>query len=353
MARYLYGEQGARIRKLIYGVSALLVIFLVLVYILNRRSASTADVAVETKQASQTDEDKAVAAAPPASPTLGPAERQEGGQESMSLPVLSQVPTEAVSVQNQQAAELIAEAMAMLNSQPAKIIEARDRLNETLPMSLSAEQRILVKQKLSELADKWLFTRTVFPQDALCGTYEVSPGDLLSTIGRRYKVPYEILMEINNIAKPELLQAGQTIKVINGPFHARVYRSTFTMDLYLQNTYVRSFSVGLGQPGMETPVGLWVVKADGKLIQPTWTDPISGKTYQAENPDYPLGSRWIGLEGVSGQAQGRTGFAIHGTKSPEQIGTAGSQGCVRLHNGDAILVYNLLTPTYSQVEIVE
>jgi LysM repeat protein len=351
MARFLYGEQGARMRKLMYGVSALLVIFLVLVYILNRRSASTDEVAVETKQASQTDdEDKAVAAAP--------AEVAAVKQEPLALPVLSQVPTApqgagAVSVQNQQAAELIAEATAMLSAQPAKIIEARDRLNETLPMPLSAEQRTFVKQKLSELADKWLFSRTVFPQDALCSTYEVAPGDLLSSIGRRYKVPYEILMELNNIARPELLQAGQTIKVLNGPFHARVCRSTFTMDLYLQNTYVRSFSVGLGQPGMETPAGLWVVKADGKLIKPTWTDPVSGKTYQAGDPDYPLGSRWIGLEGVSGQAQGRTGFAIHGTKSPEQIGTAGSQGCIRLHNGDAILIYNVLTPTYSQVEIVE
>jgi len=116
---------------------------------------------------------------------------------------------------------------------------------------------------------------------------------------------------------------------------------------------VRSFPVGLGKPGMETPTGFWVVKQGGKLISPTWTDPVSGKTYEAEDPDYPLGSRWIGLEGLKGGAVGRTGFAIHGTKNPEEIGTAGSQGCVRLHNGDAILVYNLLVPGHSQVEIVE
>ena len=104
---------------------------------------------------------------------------------------------------------------------------------------------------------------------------------------------------------------------------------------------------------METPTGLWAVKPAGKLITPTWTDPLSGKTYEAEDPDYPLGSRWIGLEGLKGDAVGRTGFAIHGTKNPEEIGTAGSQGCVRLHNGDVILLYNLLVPEYSRVEIVE
>ena len=218
---------------------------------------------------------------------------------------------------------------------------------------MSRQQQGVVKKQLSELADKWLFNRTIFPQDRLCGIYKVKLGDQLRTIGKMHKVPHEILLQINKITRPEALQAGETIKVINGPFHTRIYRSTFTMDLYLQNTFVRSFPVGLGRESMETPTGLWSVKPAGKLITPTWTDPITGKTYEAEDPDYPLGSRWIGLKGVKGEAKGRTGFAIHGTKVPNEIGTTTSQGCVRLHNGDAILVYNLLVPSYSRVEIVE
>jgi len=116
---------------------------------------------------------------------------------------------------------------------------------------------------------------------------------------------------------------------------------------------VRSFPVGLGQPGMETPTGFWLVKPGAKLVKPTWTDMDTGKRYEPEDPDYPLGSRWIGLLGISGGAKGRTGFAIHGTKNPSQIGTASSQGCIRLHNGDAILIYNLLMPGFSRVVIVE
>jgi len=160
-------------------------------------------------------------------------------------------------------------------------------------------------------------------------------------------------MTINHINRPESLQAGLPIKVIKGPFHTKVYRSTFTMDVYLQNTFVRSFKVGLGKSGMETPTGLWRVKTDGKLEKPIWTNPADGKTYHPEDPDYPLGSRWIALEGLSGDAKNRTGFAIHGTKEPEQIGSAGSQGCIRMHNGDAILVYNIMFPGLSQVEIVD
>jgi LysM repeat protein len=268
-------------------------------------------------------------------------------------PNLSEIAPEPTSEPNPQAAKLITEAMALLDAKPARIIDARDRLNETLPMPMSRQQRNIVKKQLSELADKWLFSRVIFPQDRLCSVYKVKAGDQLRTIGKLHKVPHEILLQINKITRPEALQAGETIKVINGPFHTRIYRSTFTMDLYLQNTFVRSFPVGLGRESMETPTGLWSVKPAGKLITPTWTDPITGKTYEAEDPDYPLGSRWIGLKGIKGEAKGRTGFAIHGTKVPEEIGTTSSQGCIRLHNGDAILLYNLLVPSYSRVEIVE
>jgi LysM repeat protein len=218
---------------------------------------------------------------------------------------------------------------------------------------MSIQQRTFVKNQLSELADKWLFNRTVLPGEELCENYRVEPGDQLRIIGEQHKVPYEILMQINNISRAENLQAGQSIKVINGPFHAKVYRSTFTMDLYLQNTFVQSFPVGLGKPGMETPTGLWRVKPGGKLEKPIWTDPISGKTYHPEDPDYPLGSRWIALEGLTGASKGRDGFAIHGTHEPEQLGTAGSQGCIRMDNGEAILVYNLLVPVFSTVEVVD
>jgi lipoprotein-anchoring transpeptidase ErfK/SrfK len=270
------------------------------------------------------------------------------------LPKIAPEPAPGPTVEpNPEAASLITEAAALLSEKPGKIVEARDKLNQALRMPMSPQQRSSVKNQLSELSNQWLFSRTVLPDDPLCESYQVRSGDLLTAIGDKYKVPYEILMTINRINRPEALQAGLPIKVIKGPFHAKVYRSTFTMDVYLQNTFVRSFRVGLGKPGMETPTGLWRAKQDGKLVKPIWTNPVDGKTYHPEDPDYPLGSRWIALEGLSGEAKNRDGFAIHGTKEPEQIGSAGSQGCIRMHNGDAILVYNMMYPGLSQVEVVD
>jgi LysM repeat protein len=301
---------------------------------------------------------------PTAQPTVA-----EQGQQAVQFPAQQQpepnvvtpaaapapvVPTAGVMDANLGVSALIAQAMALVNQQGggSRVIEARGRFNEILPMA-GGQERAFVKEQLSALADKWLFSKGVYPEDKLCTSYKVNSGDLLANIGKQHDVPYEILMQINKIDRPELLQAGAVIKVINGPFNARVYRSTFTMDLYLQNTYVKSFAVGLGKAGMETPKGRWRVKADGKLIKPIWTDPVSGRTYHPEDPDYPLGSRWIALEGIEGEAVGRTGFAIHGTKDPEQIGTPGSQGCIRLHNGDAILVYKLMMPERSIVDVVD
>ena len=281
-------------------------------------------------------------------------------EKETELPVLSEpepnlpkIAAKSIAEPNSKATNVIAEAMELINAKPARIIEARDKLNdEALPICQSSEQRAIVKKLLSGLADRWLFSRKIFPQDSLCGSYKVEPGDQLRTIGEQFKVSWEILSEINKV-RPENLPAGGIIKVIKGPFHARIHCSTFTMDLYLQNAFVRSFSVGLGMPGKETPTGLWLVKPGGKLERPRWTNPATGRTYEPDDPNYPLGSRWIGLEGLEGEAKDRDGFAIHGTKDPEEIGTAGSQGCIRMDNGDAILMYNLLMPGFSRVEVVE
>jgi len=182
----------------------------------------------------------------------------------------------------------------------------------------------------------------------------VKPGEVLENIGKKYKVPFELLMQINGIKQAKLLQAGQVIKVIKGPFHVKIYRSTFTMDLYLGNRmFIKSYKIGLGTKETETPTGRWRVKSDGKLVEPEWYDEETGKTRVAGDPEYPLGSRWIEIEGLDEHIKHRIGFAFHGTKDADSIGKRSSRGCIRLFNGDAIEVYDLLVPVHSEVRIVD
>lgn len=332
-----YGRQRRRTRTWIYTISALVLIVVVLACVYGYRSLRKNRGGTGT---TSTDTDAGKGTRPP----------------EIGLPLepnLPEIPQELVTKPNPEAAELIAKAIGFIHAKPVRIIDARDILNDALAMPMNKQQRAVVKKQLRELADEWLFSRRFFPQDKLCESYQVRPGDQLRTIGEEHKVPWEILCDINKIGRPENLRAGERIKIINGPFHARIYRSTFMMDLYLQDTFVRSFEVGLGKPGRETPTGLWVVEPGGKLVKPVWRDPDTGKVHYPEDPDYPLGSRWIRLKGLEGEAVGRTGIAFHGTKDPNLIGTAGSRGCIRLHNGDAILLYNLLEAGFSRVEIVE
>ena len=260
---------------------------------------------------------------------------------------------------------LVKEALQDKNS--GNLIAARDKLNKALT-ELNPQSLKSIKSMLTELAthvdnplyrnvrfgnNGWLFSDIHYPGDTLTNEYTVRPGETLEGIGKKFKVPYEVLMTINNIKDAKSLQAGEEIKVINGPFHAIIHRNDFTMDLYLgNNTFVKTYMIGLGSVGQETPTGRWRAKEGGKLISPTWTDQL-GKTHSADDPDYPLGSRWIGLDGLDGDAEGRTGFALHGTKDPESIGTHSSQGCIRLYNGEIIEVYNLMMPGHSEVLIIE
>lgn len=249
--------------------------------------------------------------------------------------------------------QVVREAMAIMRENPNRLVEVRAQLNDVMREDMSESQRELVRSALGPLADKWLFSRFIYAGDTLCSTYEVQSGDQLRRIGQKYQIPYEIIMKINGIASAPDLKAGAKIKVLHGPFHARVSRSTFTMDLYLQKTFVKSYRVGLGMPGTETPTGEWLVKPGDKMIKPQWTDKLTGRVYFGDDPDYPLGSRWIGLQGIEGAAVGRTGFAIHGTKDPGTIGTQSSQGCIRLYNGDVVEVYSVLLDGVSRVLIFD
>jgi lipoprotein-anchoring transpeptidase ErfK/SrfK len=86
-----------------------------------------------------------------------------------------------------------------------------------------------------------------------------------------------------------------------------------------------------------------------KLTNPGWTDPTTHRTYSPDDPKNPIGEHWIGLEGLEGEAVGKTGYGVHGTIEPQSIGRNESLGCIRLLNEDVARVYELLTPGRSTV----
>ena len=228
------------------------------------------------------------------------------------------------------------------------LVTARAQLGEALACGLDTEQRVHLRSELVRLARETVFSNKILPDDPFVEAYTIQPGDSLAKIAKRHQVTDDFLAGINDITNKNLIRAGQRIKVVHGPFRVVVTKADYSLDVYLDQTFVKHYPVGLGQDD-STPTGEWRVGV--KLKDPTYYPPRGGKIMQPGDPQNPLGERWIGLEGVSGNAVGQQRYGIHGTIEPDSIGRSVSMGCIRMHNADVEELYNLLVEQKSQVTI--
>jgi len=233
--------------------------------------------------------------------------------------------------------------------QAGDLLKARDALNRTLHGDIPVERQAQIREILNQIAEKTIFSLDLLPGETLAEDYVVQQGDMMQKIGRQYKITEELISSINGGMNKNFIRAGRRLKVIKGPFHATVVKSSFEMHLYLQNVYVRTYKVALGADN-STPSGKWVVTE--RLTNPTWTNPRTGQRIAADDPQNPLGEYWIALEGIEGRAMGQSGYGIHGTIDDSSIGTQASMGCVRLSSKDIEVVYSMLVPG-STVTITE
>ncbi len=254
-------------------------------------------------------------------------------------------------------AALLDRASAHLNR--GELVSARAVLNDALMSPQASESdKARIREELSTVNQELFFGTKVYPGDTLSEMYEIQSGDSLARITARQSltVDWRLIQRINRINNPSRIRVGQKIKLVRGPMHAVVDKSDYRLDLYAgppgapsQWTYIRSFPVGLGEAD-STPIGEFVVRTDSKLINPVWRNPRTGEFFAADNPENPIGERWVGIEGV-GQYANLEGYGIHGTIDPGSIGKDASMGCVRMQDGDVEIVYESLVEQVSQVII--
>jgi len=238
-----------------------------------------------------------------------------------------------------------------------KPVEARRTLTDALRSGdLNRAQADRVRRVLKKVNDKLVFSPLVIPGDPFAERYTLRAGDSLSKVVNRLglQVDWRFLQRINEISDPRRIRAGQQIKYITGPFHAMIDKRDYRLDLYMgegsEQVFVRSFRVGLGQYG-STPVGEFRVARDSRLINPEWVNPRTREKYLPDDPENPIGERWVGLEGVDERTKDLQGYGIHGTIEPDTIGSDASMGCVRMLPDDVAIVFEVLLPEVSRVEI--
>lgn len=237
-----------------------------------------------------------------------------------------------------------------------QLLDARGILNDALAAGkLSDADAAAAKEMMKTINQTVIFSKKHFPDDEYVGNYVVKDRDRLKKIGDAHEVPWELLAKINNIDASKM-QAGRSIKVIKGPFHAVVNKKKFTIELYLGAPpgergalFVTSFAVGLGKDD-STPTGVWMCNTT-KTRKPVYYSPRNEGVIEADDPANPLGGYWIGLTGIDGQAVGAKSYGIHGTIHPESIGKMESMGCIRLKNEDIAQVFDLLVPEKSMVVV--
>ena len=123
------------------------------------------------------------------------------------------------------------------------------------------------------------------------------------------------------------------------PSYLTLDRSTFTLRLWKDLKLAKTYTVAVGQEGLETPEGLYAIQE--KEENPTWHVPESDWAGSLAGQDIPPGpsnpikARWMGIF---------EGAGIHGTEETYSLGSAASHGCVRMAIPD-------VEELYDQVEV--
>ena len=145
-----------------------------------------------------------------------------------------------------------------------------------------------------------------------------------------------------NVTKPSVTTAEVAEKY---PTYLTLDRSTYTLTLWKNLNKVKSYTVAVGQQGLETPAGTYSIQ--DKQVDPVWTVPnsawagdMAGEVVPGGTAENPLKARWMGIF---------DGAGIHGTDDTGSLGSAASHGCVRMSIPDVIDLYDRVdvgTPIY-------
>jgi lipoprotein-anchoring transpeptidase ErfK/SrfK len=185
---------------------------------------------------------------------------------------------------------------------------------------------------------------------------------LLDFLEERYHCSPDFIQKLNPGMNLDALKAGVTVRVPNvEPFKLEdikertlpknpafadrtVYVNTKDkmLDLYDGKSLIAAFPITPGSKTLPAPPGIWEIVGIVTLPQFRWDEEMlehgrrSADAYEIPaGPKNPVGVLWCGLDKI--------GIGIHGTNTPETIGRAGSHGCIRLANWDAIRFSKMVT----------
>ena len=186
---------------------------------------------------------------------------------------------------------------------------------------------------------------------------------LLVFVAERYHSDPEFLAKINRGKDMEKLAVGDTLFVPNVvPFKIENVKEVGKLpmvpefktrlihidtkekmlDLTEGEKLLASFPITPGSQALPAPAGTWKILGIATLPwfrhdEGVLNHGVRTNTFYniPAGPTNPVGVLWCGLN--------RPGIGVHGTNQPFTIGRAGSHGCIRLANWDAIRLSTMIT----------
>ena len=212
----------------------------------------------------------------------------------------------------------------------------QDRLDEALldlsawygDDSLSPQQSKRCVEKLDQLAGTVIYSGRSYLEPA----YQVRSGESLQLIAERLRVPVDFLAKINGISPPYLVNPGEYLKIVRGPFRAEVSRGRRELTMFLGQYYAGRFGVNFGR---DLPNQDAVYEVAEKTLGRNFFDVRTGDEILRSDPANPYGGYWIGLRGDQVTAAHNVG--IHAVAGNEGV------GCIGLRKQDASDVHTILS----------
>ena len=186
---------------------------------------------------------------------------------------------------------------------------------------------------------------------------------LLVFLAERFHSDPDFLCKINRGKDLEKLAAGDSVLVPNvAPFKIENVKETGKLpvvpefktrlihidtkekmlDLTEGGKLLASYPITPGSEALPAPPGTWKILGVATLPWFRHDEGVLNHGVRTSNfynipagPTNPVGVLWCGLN--------RPGIGVHGTNQPFTIGRAGSHGCIRLANWDAIRLAGMIT----------
>ncbi len=211
------------------------------------------------------------------------------------------------------------------------IVEARDAAERILGQIDTEKHKMQWRNTLkllSEASTQILFSNIPAPEKV---DYTVVRGDALAKIAAKFNTPVPLVQLGNGMDETEdVIYEGNVLHVYTADWNIWVSKTDFLLLVKDGDRVIKAYDIGIGAQN-RTPVGTFHINV--KQSDPAWDKPGYGKI-PAGHPDNVLGTRWMGLKPIDETPKTLKGYGIHGTTEPDTIGTAASQGCVRMLNTD-------------------